>query len=317
MDTRHLVDPELRPALDLVPMFEFSAETLHATRAFLDTPLPTAPAPAFEPERAVAKGRHGAPDVPLSIFDPPGRTSRACLLHIHGGGMIMGSAAMNILANAALAAALGVLIVSVDYRLAPETPFPGPQDDCMAALDWIVASAQARGVDPSGIAVMGESAGGGLAASVALMARGEGRIALCGQFLTYPMLDHRTGTRERPGFAHTGEFVWTRAHNQYGWEALRGDYGCDDERAGWFSPSLAKDLAGLPPTYIATASLDLFLEENLDYANRLAGAGVPLELHVYPGAFHGFNMAATARVTRAYQRDLAAAIGALLASYNA
>ncbi len=298
--------------LDAFPPLEFTAETLPGIRAIFGTPMPDAPTPVLEPEQIFAKGRNGAPDVRILIFDPPGRTGKAAILHIHGGGMVLGYTAANDLANAALAVALGVMIVSVDYRLAPEAPFPGPQEDCMAALDWIVDNADVRGIDTSRIAVAGESAGGGLAAAVALMARAEGTIRLRAQFLTYPMLDYRTGTEQSPGLQHTGEFIWTRSHNRFGWDALRGDYACDDVRAGWFSPALATDLSGLPPTFIATGALDLFLEENLEYVRRLAGAGVPVELHVYPGAFHAFNIMPTARITQNYNRDLAAAISAML-----
>lgn len=298
--------------LDAFPALEFTAETLPVIRAIFGTPMPDAPTPALEPEQMLIKGRNGAPDVRILIFDPPGRTGKAAILHIHGGGMVLGYTAANDVANAAMAVALGIMIVSVDYRLAPEAPFPGPQEDCMAALDWIVANSAARGIDPSRIAVAGDSAGGGLAASVALMARDEGHISLRAQFLTYPMLDHRTGTEERPGLPHTGEFIWSRAHNQFGWEALRGDYACGDAHAGWFSPALATDLAGLPPTFIATGALDLFLEEDLEYVRRLAGAGVPVELHVYPGAFHAFNIMPTAQITQSYNRDMAAAISRLL-----
>ena len=149
----------------------------------------------------------------------------------------------------------------------------------------------ALGVDPARIVVMGESAGGGLAAALALMARDRGGPSLAGQVLIYPMLDWRTGGpddlyRNR----HTGEFVWTRAKNRYGWEALRGDYRAEDERKAWFSPALAEDLSGLPPAYISTGALDLFLDEDLDYARRLIDCGVQTELHVYPGAIHAFEM---------------------------
>jgi acetyl esterase len=312
LNTRHLVDPEIAPLLDAFPSLEFSNEMLAGIREMFGTPLPDAPQPAFEPKQILIPGRHGAPDVPLLIFDPPGRTTQAAILHIHGGGMVLGNAAMGNISNAALAISLGIMIASVDYRLAPETPFPGPQEDCMSALDWMVSNAAARGIDPLRIAVMGESAGGGLAASAALMARDEGKVSLRAQFLTYPMLDHRTGTDARPGLSNTGEFIWTRAHNQFGWEALRGDYVCDNTRAGWFSPALAKDLSGLPPTFVATGALDLFLEEDLEYVRRLAGAGVPTELHVYPGAFHAFNMMPSARITQDYNRDLKAAISTML-----
>lgn len=312
MISRHLVDPEIAPLFDLFPAFTVSSDTLEDLRSLLTTPAPDAPAPAIEPEHIFVKGRGGAPDVPVLIFDPPGRTAQAALLHTHGGGMVAGHAMANTLSNAALAVQLGVMIVSVDYRLAPETPFPGALADCMAALDWMVSQAKDRNLDPAHLAVMGESAGGGLAASVALMAREEGSVALSAQFLTYPMLDHRTGTDKKLGLPHTGEFIWNRVSNQFCWDAYRGDYACDDKRKGLFSPALAEDLSGLPPTFVATGALDLFVEEDLEYCRRLAGAGVPVELHIYPGAFHAFNAMPTAQVTQNYNRDLAAAIAKML-----
>lgn len=298
--------------LDILPSLEITTESLPGIRAIFATPMPDMPVPAIDPEHLLVPGRNGAPDVCVRIFDPPGRASEAALLHIHGGGMVLGFSAGSDVANAAMAVALDVLIVSVDYRLAPETPFPGPQEDCIAALDWMVSNAAERRMDLSRIGVIGDSAGAGLAACVALIARDEGKLSLRGQFLTYPMLDHRTGSDEKPGLPHTGEFVWTRSSNRFGWNALRGDYACDDARAGWFSPAMADDLSGLPPTFIATGALDLFLEENLEYTNSLAAAGVPVELHVYPGAFHAFNIVPTAQITQNYSRDLAASITNLL-----
>jgi acetyl esterase/lipase len=212
-----------------------------------------------------------------------------------------------------VAAALGIPVASVEYRLAPEHPFPAPQDDCFAALEWLAANAADLGVDPQRIGIIGESAGGGLAAAVALMARDRGGPALAAQFLTYPMLDHRTGSDGCPyGNPTTGEFVWTRTRNVFGWEALRGDYQPNDARKGWFSPTLADDLAGLPATWIGTGSLDLFLDEDLDYARRMIAAKVPVELHSYPGAIHAFNAVAEAGIAKAFNRDLLGAIARLL-----
>jgi acetyl esterase/lipase len=204
-----------------------------------------------------------------------------------------------------LAKRTGVPVASVDYRLAPEAPFPGPQEDCYAALSWLARNSAELGIDPRRIGVTGESAGGGLAAAVAHMARDRGGPKLAAQILVYPMLDHRVGGESDPWRnRHTGEFVWTRESNQFGWEALRGDYPARDARKAWFSPSLADDLSALPPTWIGVGSLDLFLDEDLDYARRLIDAGVPVELHLYPGAFHGFNMLEDARVTKDFSRDL-------------
>ncbi|MBV2150546.1 alpha/beta hydrolase [Sphingobium sp. AS12] len=313
MTTRHLIDPEIAPVLDMLPQLQLSDDVLHAIRAGMASPIDY-PGPVAVPDIRLIPGRDGAPDVPLHLFNAdPARPGRPAILHIHGGGMILGTAEMASRSIGPMAETMGFVAASVDYRLAPETPFPGPQEDCYAALDWLVAQAETLGIDPQRIVVMGESAGGGLAAALAQMARDRGEVTLAGQILIYPMLDHRTGGPECCWRSPTaGEFVWTPHANQYGWSALRGDYRCDDARKGWFSPALADDLAGLPPTYISVGALDLFVDEDMDYARRLAGAGVPVETHVYPGAIHGFDMMATARVAQQSRNDLTGAIRRLL-----
>lgn len=270
--------------------------------------------PAMKPHVEAVAGRDGAPEVLLYIYNPEsGRTKRPAILHIHGGGMVVGTAAMSLMSMPAIALAFDCVALSVDYRLAPETVFPGPQEDCYAGLEWLVANAERLGVDPARIFVMGESAGGGLAAALAHMVRDRAEYKLSGQVLTYPMLDHRTGGAECPWQnPMTGEFVWTREKNQFGWESLRGDYGVGDELAGWFSPSRAANLQGLPPAYLSVGALDLFLDEDLDYARRLAAAGVPVEMHVYPGAVHGFDMMANAAVSKQANADLMTALGRFL-----
>lgn len=308
MTTRHLVDPDFLPLIDLLPNNALSRETLPQIRIESESRFAFVGAPPIAPDVKIIEGEAG----PLEVYwyDPvPGTTGRAALLHIHGGGMVIGSARSMQQAPSGMAAALGIPVASVEYRLAPEHPFPAPQNDCYAALKWLAASAEALGVDPARIGITGESAGGGLAAATALMARDLGGPALAAQFLTYPMLDHRTGSADCPyGNPITGEFVWTRLHNRFGWDCLQGDYAADDERKGWFSPALAEDLSGLPPTWIGTGSLDLFLDENLDYALRLVKAGVPVELHAYPGAIHAFNAIAEATTAKAFTRDLLGAM---------
>ena len=314
MDTRALVDPEILPILELLPPFDFSAEMLPIIREGFATQMTAPEIEGLPPTYASASGRDGAPDVPLVVFNPPSQNrKRAAILHIHGGGMVIGTAAMSASTFSPLAPALDIVVVSVDYRLAPETPFPGPQEDCYAGLEWLFANAESLGVDPARIAVMGESAGGGLAAALALMVRDRGEYTLCGQILIYPMIDHRTGGNACPYRNPTsGEFVWTRSSNRFGWESLQGGYGLDDRRIGWFSPTLAADLAGLAPAFIGVGTLDLFVDEDMDYARRLGAAGVPCELHTYPGAFHAFNMMATARVAQQAERDLHGGIKRLL-----
>ena len=290
MTSRHLVDPELEPLLEM-PSLDLTPETLPEIRAnpmFTGQDVPPPPFPVREAFAAVRNG----PDVRLLVLDPPSQAKdRGAVLHIHGGGMVVGTADRAVADKPRLALEHDCLVVSVDYRLAPETPFPGPQEDNYGALLWLAGHAAELGVDPDRIVVMGESAGGGHAAALALMTRDRGGPPLAGQALIYPMLDWRTGGPDDPyKNRHTGEFIWTREKNRFGWEALRGRYNPIDERAAWFSPALALDLSGLPPTYISTGALDLFLDEDLDYARRLVDCGVPTELHVYPGAIHAFDM---------------------------
>jgi acetyl esterase/lipase len=234
------------------------------------------------------------------------------VLHVHGGGYVMGSPDMGAPTNAAYAAQIGAVVVSVDYRLAPETPHPGPVEDCYAALAWLHANADELGVDRARIAISGESAGGGLAAALTLLARDRGKIPVCFQHLIFPMLDDRTTTKADPS-PYLGQYVWTPQANVFGWTSLLGHAPGGPGVSPYAAPARAEDLAGLPPTYIICGALDLFLEEDMDYAKRLIRAGVPTELHIYPGAPHGFMFVADAEVTRTFARDSMAAMKRALA----
>ena len=318
MDTRHLVDPEVWPIVELLPFAEFTRDTLHLVRADAAGRLADLAEQPLAATVRRAKRADGS-SIELYHFDPnPGAQGQAALYHVHGGGMILGTAKDMQAGPSAMAAALQIPVISVEYRLAPETPFPGPQQDCLDGLAWLAANAAELGIDPARIAIIGESAGGGLAAATALMARDtrakDGvEPKLAAQVLVYPMLDHRTGGDAcRWKNRSTGEFLWTRSANQFGWEALRGDYPAEDARKGWFSPALADDLAGLPPTLLLVGSLDLFFDEDLDYARRLVDAGVPVELHCYPGGIHAFNMIADAAISQAFARDMMGGIARLL-----
>lgn len=248
-------------------------------------------------------GPVGAPDVRVLIYRPQGEAGALpAILYMHGGGFVAGRPDMMDGASLRLAQRLGAVVVSVQYRLAPETPFPGPLEDCYAALDWLFSEAEALGVDPARIALYGQSAGGGLAAATALLARDRGQHRLAAQFLLYPMIDPRTGTADAPvDNASTGEFLWTREANRNGWAAMRGTGVIEPARLGHFGPALAGDVAGLPPTFVAVGSLDLLLEENVAYALRLSRAGVPIDLHVHPGGVHGFE-AVPGTIADAYWR---------------
>ncbi|MGE0388061.1 MAG: alpha/beta hydrolase [Gammaproteobacteria bacterium] len=306
MSTRHLVDPELLPALDAMPPMDLAVETLPARRAAMIEAMRAAPVPqvdGVERSEHRAPGPAGAPEVPVFVYAPAAaKRPLPALLHIHGGGYVLGTASMYDPRYALLAAEVGCLVASVDYRLAPETRFPGAVEDCYAALKWLRTNAAALGADPDRIAIAGESAGGGLAAGLGLLVRDRAEVRLALQVLHYPMIDDRTcvAADQNPV---AGEFVWTRAANRFGWEALLGHAPGIDGVSPYAAAARATDLRGLPPTYLSTSTLDLFVDENLDYARRLMRAGVPTEMHVYPGAYHGFTMSATARVSRQYQRD--------------
>ncbi len=299
--TRRLVAPELLPSLDLLPSFDFNAEVLRAIRSGAPVTKNMRP-PSLSPEqRAITceqrfvPGPPGAPDVRVLVYTPPGSDSaplRPAYLHMHGGGYVLGNPELNDGANRSLVVDLGCVVVSVDYRLAPETRSPGPLEDCYAALMWLHAQAGALGVDRTRVAIGGESAGGGLAASLAILARGRGDAQICFQLLDSAALDDRTGSNSDP-HPHCGEFVWTQNSNRFAWRCLLGVEPGGLEVPVDMVPARVADLNGLPPAFIAVGALDLFLEENLEYGRRLMRAGVATELHVIPGAFHGFAFAGT------------------------
>ena len=179
MSTHHLVDPEILPILALFDATDITRETLAAARVWSGERMAAAPPPAVAPRRETVAGRAGAPDVGVLVYDPPSENrSRPAFLHVHGGGMIIGTAEMSIMTAPQVALEFDAVVVSVDYRLAPETPFPGPQEDNYAALEWLVSSASTLGVDPARIVVGGESAGAGLAAALSIMVRDRGEFAL-------------------------------------------------------------------------------------------------------------------------------------------
>jgi triacylglycerol lipase len=296
--TLGLVAPELLPLLDIFPAFDFNEDVLPAVRA--GTAIERENRPPLSPEQqAVAceerfvPGPPGAPDVRVLVYTPPRQKTvapRPAYLQMHGGGFVIGNPEINDASNRSLAAELDCVVVSVDYRLAPETRFPGALEDCYASLLWLCAEAGRLGVDRSRIAIGGESAGGGHAAALALLARKRGDIRICLQLLDSPMLDDRTGSSSDP-HPHCGEFVWTPNSNRFGWRSLLGAEPGGPQVPVEAVPARVADLTGLPPAFITVGALDLFLEEDMEYARRLIRAGVPTELHVIPGAFHGFGAA--------------------------
>lgn len=281
MDYLHLVAPDVRDIVAEFPPLLPTVELLPALREAVPGLYPPSDAP-FEAHHVT--GLNGAPDVRVLIHRPASAAGAVpAILYGHGGGFVAGTPDMMAAASAKLAEEQGAVVVAVQYRLAPETPFPGPVEDCHAALTWMAAEAGMLGIDAARIAISGQSAGGGLAAATAQMARDLNGPSVKAQFLLYPMLDARTATEAAPvDNPTTGTFGWVRESNLFGWSAMRGTSEIPAERLGHFSPAEAETLEGLPATFIAIGSLDLFLEESLTYAQRLSRAGVPVEAHVIP-----------------------------------
>lgn len=288
-DPLSFVDPELVPALKQFPPGEFTPELV---AQFKKMPgMPALPAPAPQPVERMIPGPQGAPKVRVWIVDPaPAEKNKPVLLHIHGGGYIMPDPTLMPRIQT-IATDCECVVVSVDYRLAPETRHPGALEDNYAALKWVHANAADIGIDPKRIAIGGESAGGGHAAMLAIHARDLREVRIIFQLLVYPMLDDRTGTtRQTP--AHIGHYVWTAAANRLGWTSLLGPQaGLAKLKAGGV-PARINDLADLPPAWIGVGAIDLFVEEDMEYAQRLVHAGVATELKVVPGAYHGFDLVA-------------------------
>ena len=306
-----LVDPELAEGLAAFPTLgDLSLKTLPAARAMMAEAgrlqIETAEKAGVRIEEHLI-GQSDAPDVRGLLYRPDAPQSpMPAYLHVHGGGLVMGSPEISFQSCLDLVRRFGLAVLSVDYRLAPEYPYPAAVEDCYSALKWLHAQGEALGIDRSRIVVGGESAGGGLAAALCLLARDRGEIRIAFQHLTYPMLDDRTSAAYR--HPHAGQLVWTQPSNEFGWNSyLKGTAG-DGDISPYAAPGRTTRLEGLPPAFIATGALDLFLEENIEYARRLARAGVPTELHVYPGAFHAFDMISDAKVSRAFRRDWLAAL---------
>ena len=313
MPSRHLLDPELVPLLSILPPFSFDDVDIVQLRALMGG-VAAPPIPEdIDVSEKLAPGPKNAPDVRVVVTAPKKPTGkRPGILHIHGGGYVLGSPDATLETDIAYARELGAVVVSVDYRLAPETPHPGPVEDCYAALLWLFRQADALSVDVERIVVTGESAGGGLAAALVLLARERAEVPIAFQHLIFPMLDDRTVTAAEPSPC-LGQLVWTPEHNRFGWASLLGREPGAENVSPFAAPARAADLSGLPPTFIAVGALDLFLEEDMEYARRLMRAGVPTELHVYPGAPHAFMMVPDAAVSKAFARDSLAALARSIA----
>ncbi|MEM6301388.1 MAG: alpha/beta hydrolase [Pseudomonadota bacterium] len=333
MNTRELLDPEILPVLDLYPDVELTRDQVPLLREQAKEQLVLEDPAAYDVDRtevAVSSADSESTPVRCLLYVPsnpvpnnsvpshngsltdapqnPPAALRSAYLHLHGGGYLYGAPDMSDLHNLILSSMLKITILSVDYRLAPEHPIPAPLDDAYGALAWLHQNAAELRIDPQRIAVGGESAGGGLAAALAQRAVAAGEYSVCHQHLTYPMLDDRTGTQQRPASSVTGQFVWTRERNQFAWDCYLGDAA----RAAPQVPARAEDLSGLPKCWMSTADLDLFREENIAYSQALMNAGVNCELVVYPGACHAFQLMRDAAVSQRFFRDHLEALGRAL-----
>jgi acetyl esterase/lipase len=295
------IDPEICASLRGFPDFDFSADNVAAMRS----------GSMFEPQSGpnierveLTTERDG---VALSLLRPLQRPVESAaeppvLYWMHGGGMVIGNRHMDDARLIEWCRQLGCVCVSVEYRLAPEAPYPIPLDDCEAGLRFIVEHAHELRIDPQRIGVGGRSAGGALTAGLALRLRDDASVSLAFQYLEYPMLDDR-------GLTASSQLVespvWTRESNAFGWRSyLGGRRGTDDVPAD-AAPARATELKGLPPTFIGVGTVDCLRDESIDFAARLCRAGVPTELHLYAGAVHGFDMFVDTAVARTAARDSA------------
>lgn len=306
------IDPQLQPFLDGLPRYTLDESTIADVRAGLMLRMGAAASGGDcdgEPDGdGIRRSEHfvpsGAGPVRVLAYHGDGAPQRETLLHIHAGGHVMGMPEMSDAQNRRLAAAFGGVVVSVDYRLSPEHPFPAGLDDCAAVLAWLGAGHSGLPVDPVRIGVAGESAGGGMAMGLCLRQRDRRLPVPCYLSLVAPMLDADTGSlHDRAAWPF--DTTWTRGSNGFGWRALLGN---DAAANPYAVPARATSLAGMPPTFIAVGGADLFVAENLAMARRLMVAGVPVELHIYPGAYHAFDRVADAVVSLSLYRDRTAGL---------
>jgi acetyl esterase/lipase len=307
IDLLALVDPELRHAVVSIPAPELDKPALPATRE------QGPPEPPWRTDVTVVEetvpGSAAVPAVRVLVMNPGVKDRpRPAILFFHGGGFIGGSVMREVARLQGVARTHDCVLVSVDYRVSPETPFPAAREDSYAALKWLYANAQRLGADPSCIALLGDSAGGGLVAQLALAARDRGEVPIISQIMAYPMLDDRTGsTRKVP--AHVGVYMWTPHYNRLGWRSYLGAEPGGPSAPPGAVPAREDNLAGLPPAWIGVGALDLFVEEDIAYAQRLMAAAVPTGLLVVPGAYHGFNrIAPGAVISKMFNASLNAAL---------
>ncbi|MBO1418160.1 alpha/beta hydrolase, partial [Streptomyces sp. FH025] len=307
----HAYDPELSAAAAQYPPVDFADVTQlrEAEAEIMEFGAYEPPVPV-ETRDFTVPGPEGAPDVAVRLYRPANHDGvLPGVVYMHGGGFVIGSVDAFHTETTRIAAEVGAVVLSVDYRLAPEHPFPAALEDSCAALTWLVDHARELGVDPRRVAVAGESAGAGLAAAVALYARDHGGPALRMQYLGIPVLDDRLDTASMRAFTDTPG--WKRSNSEVSWDFYLGGEGVrgGDGVSPYAAPARAESLSGLPPAHIVAGEIDPVRDEALDYAQRLVAAGVPTELHLFPGVFHGSSLVAPqAEVSRRMVTEQIAAL---------
>ncbi len=307
--------PDLRNIARVLPRSILSRRTLPILRAVGGLAAWRRSFPGLIVDDVHVPGLAGAPLVRVRTYraSSPSESRAPALLWIHGGGLVLGTPAQDDALMSAWARDLGLVVVSVEYRKAPEHPYPAPLDDCVAALRWLRAR---EDVDPARIVVGGASAGGGLAAALALRLHDEGAPPPLLQLLVYPMLDDRTAVR--PDVDGARHRLWSQADDLFGWSAYLGRSPGDDDVPDHAAPARRADLRGLPRAWIGVGSCDLFHDEDALYARRLQEAGVGAELHIVDGAFHGFDaVMPRAPVARDFRAAAAAALRRALGAATA
>ncbi|MDT8913347.1 alpha/beta hydrolase [Amycolatopsis sp. PS_44_ISF1] len=306
-------DPEIAATVSMLPetdLTDLPAARLRTAEMFAEL--------AGEPDTTgvtvreeLVPGPEGAPDVRVLVYTPDRIATTALLLDIHGGGFILGGADMDHEDNVGVARELGAVVVSVDYRLAPEAPYPAGLEDCYAVLAWTAENAAELGIDPARTVIHGISAGGGLAAALALLARDRGGPAIAFQFLGVPEIDDRLETPSMRAFVDTP--LWNRPRAELSWdcylgEGVRGTEGVPVHAA----PARATDLTGLPPAYVSVMEFDPLRDEGIRYAQALLAAGVTTELHLFPGTFHGSGVVKHAVISRREKAEARAVLARAL-----